>query len=206
MVREKVGFVQRLLASIGKRLLWWRAEKMDLYVLALMARETVLKYQELLDGNLEAAVNTLKVQFAESAKTYLRNFMNQLKLVVSKDLNDMEFMSEVSLWSILGPKFREFFAPSKYLPAGDPINPYNNPCFVSISPKCVLCSVIQDLDMEKYRDLDYGAIISYALGSLIEIIMEYVGHNYRIEVKETRCFLRGDPYSEMVYLVHEKNE
>ena len=83
MVREKVGFMQRFLASVGKRLLWWRAEKMDLYVLALMARETVKKYEEVLNGDLGKGIQSLKTQFAESAKTYLRNFMSQLKLVVT---------------------------------------------------------------------------------------------------------------------------
>lgn len=206
MVREKVGFVQKFLASVGKRLLWWRAEKMDLYVLAVMARETVLKYREILNDDLGTSIQLLKKQFADSAKTYLRNFMSQLKLVVSKDLNDMEFMSEVALWSILGKDYKNFFIPSKYIAADDPINPYGLPYFLGVSPKCLMCSIIDDLDKEEFYDKNYGEIISYALGSLIEIILEYTGYNYRVEVKETRCFLRGDPYSEIIYLLHEKEE
>lgn len=206
MVRKKVGFMQRFLASVGKRLLWWRAEKMDLYVLAVMAKETVLKYRELLNDDLGAAVEMLKKHFSDSAKTYLRNFMAQLKLVVSQDLEDMEFMSEVALWSILGKDYRKFFIPTKYIAADDPINPYNLPYFLSVNPKCLMCSILEEGEKEEYKDTNYGEIISYALGSLIEIILEYVGHNFRVEVKETRCFLRGDPYSEIIYLLHEKGE
>jgi len=206
MVREKVGFIQRFLAGVGKRLLWWRAEKMDLYVLALMAHETVLKYKEILGGDLGAGVELLKKQFADSAKTYLRNFMDQLKLVVSKDLNDMEFMSEVALWSILGKRYKKFFIPSIYIAADDPINPYELPYFLGISPKCLMCAILDESERDEYKDKNYGEIITYALGSLIEIILEYVGYNYSVEVKETRCFLRGDAYSEIIYLLHEKEE
>ena len=206
MVREKAGWVQRFLASVGKRLLWWRAEKMDLYVLAITAREVVRKYEEVLDGDLGLAVNTLKEQFASSAKTYLMSFMDQMKLIISKDLKDMEFMSEVSLYSILGKDYKQFFSGARYIPADAPGNEEGVPKFINISPKCVMCSVIKDLDMERYRDLNYGEIISYALGSLIEIILDFVGYHYRVEVKENRCFLRGDPYSELIMLLHETNE
>ncbi|HUX99520.1 MAG TPA: hypothetical protein VMV49_08210 [Candidatus Deferrimicrobium sp.] len=206
-MREKAGFIQRMLASIGKRLLWWRAEKMDLYVLALMARETVIKYQEILGGDLKTAVDTLKEQFASSARTYLMTFMDQLKLIVSKDLKDMEFMSEVSLWSIMGKDFKTFFSKSQYIPADDPRNTEGIPMFVSISPKCLLCAVIQDLpNVQEYKDLNYGAIISYALGSLMEIIFDFVGHKYNVKVQEKKCFLRGDPYSEIHMLLYEKTE
>ncbi|MHA1267373.1 MAG: hypothetical protein ACTSRS_19195 [Candidatus Helarchaeota archaeon] len=204
MVREKVGIIQRVLAAIGKRLLWWRAEKMDLYVLALMARETVKKYQELSDGSLEKGAELLKRQFAESAKTYLRNFMDQMKMIVSRDLEDMEFMSAVSLWSILGKNYHEFYTPAKYIRKDDPINPYGVPYFLNVCSKCLMCSILDPSERDLYKDLDYGEIITYALGSLIELILEYVGYNFRVEVKETRCFLRGDPYGEIVYLLYEK--
>ena len=115
MVRKKIGIFQKFLATAGKRLLWWRAEKMDLYVLALMARETVIKYRELLNGNLQQAVTTLKEQFASSARTYLQTFMSQLKLIVSRDFKDIEYMSEISLYSILGPDYRKFFSNIKYV-------------------------------------------------------------------------------------------
>jgi hypothetical protein len=206
-MREKAGFIQRILAKIGKRLLWWRAEKMDLYVLALMAREVVIKYQEILDGDLETAVNTLKEQFASSARTYLMTFMDQLKLIVSRDLKDMEFMSEVSLWSIMGKDFKTFFSISKYIPVGDPRNIEGVPMFVTVSPKCLVCSVIQDLpNVQEYRDLDYGAIISFALGSLVEIILDFVGYKFNVKVQEKKCFLRGDPYSEIHMLLYDRKE
>ncbi len=204
-MREKMGFLQKLLASIGKRLLWWRAEKMDLYVLALMARETVKKYQEILDGDLKRAVDTLKEQFAQSAKTYLSDFMDQMKYIVSKDLKDMEYLSSISLYSILGKHYKEFFLGAKFVPADDPNNEDGIPKYVTISPKCLMCSVLYDYEnMHEYKDLNYGEVISYALGSLVEIIFDYVGHNYKVEVRETKCFLRGDPYSEIVMLLREK--
>ncbi len=206
MVRKKIGIFQKFLAQAGKRLLWWRAEKMDLYVLALMARETVIKYRELLNGNLQEAVTTLKEQFASSARTYLQTFMSQLKLIVSKDLKDIEIMSEVSLYSILGPDYRKFFSTITYVPADDPNNADKLHKFITIFPKCVMCSVIGDLKKEEYRDTDYGEIISHALASLLELILEYVGQPYTVEIKETACFMRGSPYGEVVMYLHEKKE
>jgi hypothetical protein len=206
MVRKKIGNFQRFLAAVGKRLQWWHAEKMDLYVLALMARETVIKYRELLNGNLQEAITTLKEQFASSARTYLQTFMSQLKLIVSQDLKDIGFMSEVSLYSILGPDYRKFFSNTKYVPADDPNNAEKLHKFITIVPKCVMCSVIGDLKVEEYKDTEYGSIISYALASLLELIFEYIGKPYRIELKETRCFMRGSPHGEVVMFLHEKKE
>jgi hypothetical protein len=204
MVRKKIGIFQKFLAQVGKRLQWWRAEKMDLYVLALMARETVIKYRELLNGNLPEAVNTLKEQFASSARTYLQTFMSQLKLIVSKDLSDITIMSDVSLYSILGPDYKQFFSNVRYVAADDPNNAEKLHKFVTLSPKCVLCSVIGDLKMEEYIGTGYGEIISYALASLLELIFEYIGTPYTIELKETRCFLTGSPFGEGIMYLHEK--
>ena len=206
MVRKKIGNFQRFLAAVGKRLQWWHAEKMDLYVLALMARETVIKYRELLNGDLQQAVTTLKEQFASSARTYLQTFMSQLKLIVSRDFKDIEYMSEISLYSILGPDYRKFFSNIKYVPADDPNNAEKLHKFITITPKCVMCSVIGDLNVEEYKDTDYGEIISYALGSLLELILDYVGLHYTVQIKETRCFMRGSPHGELVMFLHEKKE
>lgn len=180
---------------------------MDLYVLALMARETMRKYQEILGGDLAKAVTTMKRQFALSSKTFLSNFMDQMKLIVSKDLKDMEFMSDVAMYAIMGKDAKKFFSGTKYVPADDPLNDEGVPYYLTFSPKCLMCSVIRDLDnVSDYKDLNYGEVISYALGSMMEIILDYVGYNYRVEVKERKCFLRGDPISEIALLLHEKTE
>lgn len=203
MVRKKIGIFQKFLAQVGKRMQWWHTEKMDLYVLALMARETVVKYREILNGDLKEAINTLKEQFASSARTYLQTFMGQLKLIVSKDLSDITTMSDVSLYSILGPDYKKFFSSTIYVPPDDPNNADKVPKFITVSPKCVMCAVIGDLNMEEYRGTGYGEIISHALASLLELIFEYIGTPYKIELKETRCFLEGSPYGEGVMLLRE---
>jgi len=169
-----------------------------------MARETVVKYRELLNGNLQEAVATLKEQFASSARTYLQGFMGQLKLIVSTDLKDVEFMSHVSLYSILGPSYQKFFSNIKYIPADDPNNAEKLHKFITVFPKCVMCSVIRDLNMEEYKETEYGGIITYALASLLELILDYVGLHYIVSIKETRCFMRGDVVGEVVMFLHEK--
>lgn len=206
MVRKKIGPFQKFLAAIGKRLLWWRAEKMDLYVLSLMARETVVKYREILNDDLPGAVNTLKEQFASSARTYLQIFMSELKLIVSLDLKDIEFMQDVALYSILGPEYKKFYSSIKYVAADDPSNPEKLHKFINIIPKCLMCSCIHDLNADEYKDTDYGEIITYALASLLELVFDYIGLSYTVSLKETRCFMKGSPYGEVVMFLHEKKE
>jgi len=204
MVRKKIGPFKKFLAAIGKRLLWWRAEKMDLYVLALMARETVIKYREILNGDLQRAANILKEQFASSARTYLQSFMSQIKLIASNDLKDITFIAEVSLYSILGPDYRKFFSNIKYVAADDPNNLEKLHKFVNIVPKCLMCSAIRDLNLEEYKDTNYGEIITNALASLLELLLDYLDLHYSVEVKETQCFMRGSPFGEVVMFLHEK--
>lgn len=199
-----MGFLRKLLAKIGKRWFWQRAEKMNLYVLALMARETVLKYQEIYEGDLERAVNTMKEQFSDAARSYLMDFMGQLNLILSRNLKDMEILSDVALWSILGRNSRSILGRSLYIPADDPRNLEHIDKFVTIAPKCVLCAAIRDLDLNRYKNLNYGEIIFGALGSLMELILNSMGFNYNLIVKETKCMLRGDPYSEATFYLYEK--
>ena len=204
MVRKKIGILQKIMGGLGKRLLWWRSEKMDLYVLALMAREAVKKYQEVLGSDIQTAINTLKVQFAESAKTFLRSFMGQLKLVISEDLNDMEFMSSVSLYAILGKNYKDYFSAVKFIAADHPMNYDGVDKFVTISKKCLMCSILPKENWDSYKECNYGEIIPHALASLMELILEFIGMDVTVEVHETKCFLRGDEYAETEMIIRQK--
>jgi hypothetical protein len=157
-----------------------------------------------LGTDVETAITTLKTQFAESAKTYLRTFMGQLKLIVSEDLNDMEFMSSVALYSILGKNYKDFFTATKYIPADHPMNYDGVDKFVTISRRCLMCSILPKDQWDTYKECNYGEIIPHALASLMELILEFIGMDVSIEVQETKCFMRGDEYSETEMIIREK--
>jgi hypothetical protein len=116
----------------------------------------------------------------------------------------MEILSKVALWSILGKSVNKYYEGPRYFPPDDPLNKEKIPKFITTFPKCLLCPSILDLDIEKYKDLNYGELIFNALASLFEMILDSMGYNYKISYKETKCFLRGDPYGEIVYFLHEK--
>ena len=76
--------------------------------------------------------------------------------------------------------------------------------FVTISRKCLMCSILPKEHWDEYKDCNYGEIIPHALASLMELILEFVGLDVTVEVTETKCFMRGDEYSETEMIVREK--
>jgi hypothetical protein len=56
-----------------------------------------------------------------------------------------------------------------------------------------------DIDPNKLRKNSYGELFGQAVAVLLQMVQDYVGNNYDVTLKETKCMLRGDPHGE--YLI-----
>ena len=75
--------------------------------------------------------------------------------------------------------------------------------------RCVLCTGLRpgiDIDHTKLRNNSYGELLGQALMALLQMIQDYVGNNYNLVIKESKCRLRGDEYGESIVFFYPKEE
>ena len=207
MVPDKLGFFRKLLARLGKRLYWAFSKKMNLYMLSSMAFGVTKKYEEIFDGDTGKAVDTFTEQFKSGASSIMYELLPRMKIFFSKSLEDQVFFSDVAMYVIMGSKWKKFMGKPIFLPAeeSDEGVPELRLSFL----QCVLCTGLQpgvDIDDAKLKKNSYGELLMQALVALMQMIQDYVGNEYKLVVKETKCQLRGDPYGEGVVYFYPKEE
>ncbi len=205
MAPKKLGFFRKLIAKIGKRAYWSISQKMNLYMLSSMAYGVTKKYEEIFDGDTGLAVDTFTAQFVNAANSIMYELLPRMKVFFSKSLDDLEFLSDVAMYVILGKKWTNFFSEPKYIPAERTED--GVPQLIIGVNCCVLCTGLRpgvNIDHTKLKKNSYGELLAQALVALMQMIQDYVGNNYKLVVKETKCRLRGDPYGESIVFFYPK--
>jgi hypothetical protein len=206
MPPEKLGFFRRLLAGLGKRLYWKVSNKMNLYMLSTMAFGVTKKYEEIFEGDTGLAVDTFTEQFVNGANSIMYELLPKMRFFFSKSLDDVAFLADVAMYVVLGPKWKRFFSKPFFTPADQ--SEEGVPKLTFVFQRCVLCTGLtpgRDIDPTKLRRNSYGELLARAITSLMQLIQDYVGNEYTLEVKETKCMLRGDLYGEgVVYFFPKK--
>lgn len=208
MVPVRLGKIRRALASLGKRIYWkFMTKKMNLWMLSSMAYGVTKKYEEIFDGDTGLAVDTFTEQFVNGAKSIMYELLGTMKMFFSKSLEDLEFLSGVALYVVMGPDWNDFFEDPIYIP-GEKTDD-GVPQLIMRQKRCVLCTGLRpgiDMDFSKFRENTYGELLAKALVALLQMIQDYVGNEYNLVVKETKCLLRGDEFNEGVTFFFPKGD
>ncbi len=208
MVPVKLNKIRKVLASLGKRIYWkFMTKKMNLWMLSSMAYGVTKKYEEIFDGDTGLAVDTFTEQFVNGAKSIMYELLGTMKMFFSKSLEDLEFLSGVALYVVLGPDWNDFFEEPIYVPGERTED--GVPQLIMRQKKCVLCTGLRpgiDLDHTKFKKNTYGELLANALVALLQMIQDYVGNEYNLVVKETKCLLRGDSFNEGVTFFFSKDK
>ncbi|NVM29112.1 MAG: hypothetical protein HWN65_09720 [Candidatus Helarchaeota archaeon] len=208
MVPTKLGKFRKMLASLGKRIYWkFMTKKMNLWMLSSMAYGVTKKYEEIFDGDTGLAVDTFTEQFVNGATSIMYEILGTMKMFFSKSLLDLEFLSGVALYVVLGPDWETFFEKPIFVPGEQTDD--GVPQLIMRQKICVLCTGLipgVDIDHTKLRENSYGELLAKALVALLQMIQDYVGNKYNLVVKETRCLLRGDSFNEGVTFFFPKEE
>ncbi len=205
MVPDKLGFFRKFLARIGKVYYWRKPKKINLWLLSSMAYGVTKKYEEIFEGDTGKAVDTFTKHFINGAKAIMFEMQDRIKILYSKSLKDLEFISQIALYVILGPDWDKLFNPPTLIPAEQ--TEHGIPQLRIRYPVCALCTGIRpgaDIDPAKLKDHNYGELLAAALASLLQLVQDYVGNDYVIDIKETKCMLRGDPYGEATIYFNPK--
>ena len=206
-MRKKLSWFRKQLGGIGKRLLWKTSKKMNLYILSLMQKEVFLKYAEIY-GDKKTALNLFKEQFSEGANFILKDLwegktLSKIKLFVSESLKDLEYLSNLAAYVLLGPKAKDYFV-VEFIP--EDTSEEGIPKLITKNKKCVCCAVIKDeIHPDELGDLGFSDILYSAITTLLQMVLDYVSDKYIVECKETKCYLRGDSIGESTIYIKLKN-
>jgi len=206
LVPDKLSIFRKILARLGKIYYWRKPKKVNLWLISSMAYAVTKKYEEIFEGDTGAAVDKFTEHFVNGAKSIMFEMQERVKLLYSKSLEDLEFVATIALYVILGPNWNKMFEPPVFIPADRTESGLAQ--FRVRWPVCALCAGILpgvDLDTEKMQDHNYGELLAAALASLLQMVQDYVGNDYTIDIKETKCLLRGDPYGEAIMNFNPSN-
>ncbi len=195
--KKKVGFREKILASLGKRLMYWRSRKVSKLLINLSYREAIRLLIELY-GDLPKALEALFNLALKVGPDFLNNWVQRGSVIFSKHVGDHALWIKAGYYSFVGDHINLI----KYYPPFEEGEPHR---VIWRIDECLLCAgmdsdktltfPIKDEDLEPYG---WGSIIAGIFQATTQMINEYTGMEFTSKVRETKCLLRGDLYSEFV--------
>jgi hypothetical protein len=193
--KDKVGLRERLLASLGKRLMYWKARKVTKLLANLSYREIIRLLVEV-HGDLKSALNAVFELAVSAGPDFLNEWIEGASVIFSRHVGDHALWIKSGYYSFVGDhiSYIEYFPPEK---EGEPHR------VVWRLDKCFLCAGMDKDETFPINKADlgehgWGTIIAGIFQATTRMINEYAGIEFTSKVKETKCLLRGDPYGEFV--------
>ncbi|MBD3230412.1 MAG: hypothetical protein GF329_19690 [Candidatus Lokiarchaeota archaeon] len=137
----------------------------------------------------------MKAVGLEGGKDLIYESLELAKPLLSRSVEDLELILKSSFFGFLGKQKIDYF---EYVPPD--INKIEK--IIWRCNKCMMCAGLEEdpimKDNLKEMEGSFGSLMSGIFESFFSAIMEYAGRNFKIEVEETKCMVRGDPYQEFV--------
>ncbi|MHA1379091.1 MAG: hypothetical protein ACTSRG_11980 [Candidatus Helarchaeota archaeon] len=198
MVRDHNTRFQRFLAGIGKKYLRWKKKKMNSLFLSI----TILEYCRILaefvhDGNLESALEDFHEMGKIAGDDLLLENLGAAKLLFSKDIEDSPLMMRVASYLALGEDIPD--RNIQFVPKNTDGDKYDR--IIWSYDRCIFCAGLDKekelvINKETMGNQTWGCQVAGIFEALMDRIQKYVGNNYKIECKETKCIMKGDTYNE----------
>ncbi|MHA1649712.1 MAG: hypothetical protein ACTSYB_05925, partial [Candidatus Helarchaeota archaeon] len=182
MVKEKLGFKDRLIAKFGKHWIWWRAKKANGLLLNLAIREVVKSLLEIY-GDFPAALQEFYEMGLRAGNDLMFEWLDSVKRLLAKRIEDLTTVIEAAWYSFLGQHVSE-------------ITYYEKPAPVHIVwtlDKCILCGGMKQdetLQIDENTlgpDWNYGDFASGVFQAALQMLVDYMELPYKVRVKETKC-------------------
>jgi len=190
--KEKLGFKEKLMVSLGKRLMWIKERKANklLYHLGFIYTLHELNKEF---GDFDKTLDIMKRIGREGGNDIIFENFEMTKRIMSKSIKDLKYILEAAWYVLLGKEKINYF---EYIPPDE-----NGVEKIRWRYKtCLFCSGIENdeiigSDIEKYRR-PLASLMEGSLESTFKSIMEFAGRKFDVKVVETKCIARGDPYQE----------
>ncbi len=173
-----------------------------------MVNHIIKAYAEIFNNDYEKALNEIENMVRSEAKNMLGEIMEKpiflgksMKMIISKDINDIAFLASTTFFGLLGKDYKNFFEEPEFSIGSKGVGK-----LVLRMKKCPICAGVRHVNQEKLGNKTLGGFLAILSGEIVELIQEYVGNPYTIEAKETKCFMKGDPYGEIVINIYPKEQ
>ena len=203
--RKKLGIVRKVLAKVGKHIMWTFSKKLNRLFLTGCWKSVMLKFSELNENDAKKASKIWFEIGKAAGDSLMYAWLDRGKMIFSKKLEDMKVVVETAWYSFLGDHTDDI----RYYEAGDG---YEVPRIVWRFWKCWMCSgVFKDedlkhLDLENLHEYGYGAAAAGIFETALQMVQDYVDNPYSVVCRETKCFCRGDDYQEFTAYFYPKQE
>lgn len=105
-MREKVGLRQRILASLGKRLMFWRSKKIPKLLMTLSYREAIRLLIEI-HGSLEAALDAMFQLAVDTGPDFLNEWVERGSVIFSTYVADHALWIKAGYYSFVGDHIKD---------------------------------------------------------------------------------------------------
>lgn len=196
---EKLGWFRKKIAGLGKRIYFRKSKKINLFSVNCMTRHLLKTYAEINNGNYELGLRDFCAQIEEESKNIIAEMIEtpilfgiSMKSVMSKSPEDLAFISALTLWAVLGKEYQELWSEPKL------VIEENGVLKLTMREQiCLFCTEERELTQNDLGDANLGDILASIFKGIIQALEEYVGNEYEITARETKCLLRGDTYGEI---------
>ena len=195
MPRKKLGIFRKALGKVGKRLMWAISKKINRLFLHAAWKSALLSLSKLTENDTGEAARIWYEIGRSAGDSLMYTWLDKAKMLYSKKLEDMKVVIESAWHAFLGNSPDEI----EYFEAGDG---HEAPRVVWKFNKCWICSEIledeecSNLDFKSHPEFGYGSCASGIFETAIQLVQDYVENDYKVKVKETKCFMRGDDCQE----------
>lgn len=172
-----------------------------------MVNHIIKAYADIFE-DYEKALETVENLVKGEAKNILTEIMDKpvflgksMKMLLSKSLDDVAFMAATTFFGILGKDYKKIFEDPEFS-----IDPNGIGILTLKMNRCPVCAGVRHVTQDKLGKKTLGGFLAVLCKEIIELIQEYVGNPYTVEAEETKCFMKGDPYGEIIVRIYQKKE
>lgn len=195
MIPEKLSRIKKILLRFARKPVWWISPKMNAFLVNVMLREALRKYEE--NYGLEKGLAIFEDIAAKAAEPVVYELLDRIKMFFTKNIKDQVILISTAFDILFGGEKCDI----KYVSADDE---GIHKIIIKIF-RCIFCAGINDIKPDALGQQSYIIPVISGARMIAQMIQDQVGNEFDVQAKETACFLRGDLYGEItVYYIPRK--
>ena len=205
-----LGRFKKLLGGIGKRIYNWKETKESMNFLSFMYETILEEYAEILNGDYEAAMDTLIDLVKPMSQEVVSKLLTEVKVLgvpfktfITQNSQDLPYIIETTLYAIFGSWSGKVFNKPVLIPASESAQGVDTIIItLNMCPFC--CNTI--IPKQALGKHNYGKLLTLTVEQMLQTMEEYAGNDYLVVGRELKCFLNGDSHGELDFWLYPRDQ